>query len=121
MSGGGIERLDHWDEESLIRYAYADSLSASGDMTNLEALEAIEAITHVEEAVRERMKAVKSEAEKKELDSLIARSFPPKCAFDRRYSTKLLTLAIKPDEVSWFWKLRERLHRVRCGQTPPKE
>jgi hypothetical protein len=112
MPGGVVERLTDGDAESAIRYAHANSISAGGKGTNLEALEAIEALTRIEDAIRERMKTVKNETEKKELDALIKRSFNPECAFDRKYSNQLAALAIAPHEVGWFWKLRERIHRV---------
>jgi hypothetical protein len=108
----GVERIPAEDIDNLLRVMHADSLSAGGKMTNLEALMTIEALSHVEDAIRERMKRVKNEAEKKELDVLIKRSFNPECAFDRKYSKELVTLAIAPREVSWSWKLRERIHRV---------
>jgi hypothetical protein len=112
MPDGPVERLTDGEAESVIRYMYADSISPDGKMTNLEALETIEALAHVEDACRERMKSIKNEAEKKEVSMLIDRSFQPKCEFDRKHSSLLATLAIKPDEVSWYWKLRERIHRV---------
>jgi hypothetical protein len=65
MPEGVIERLTGGQAESVIRYAHADSHTAGdGKMTNLEALETIEALTVVEEAARERSKTIKSEAEK---------------------------------------------------------
>ncbi len=112
MPEGVVERLTHGDAESVIRHAHADSISPGGKGTNLEALETIEALTRIEDAIRERMKTVKNETEKKELDVLIKRSFNPECAFDRKYSKELAALAIAPHEVGWFWKLRERIHRV---------
>jgi len=112
MPEGVVERLTDGDAESVIRHMHADSISPSGKTTNLGALERIEALTRIEDAIRERMKTVKSEAEKKELDALVKRSFNPECAFDRKYRNQLATLAIAPDELSLFWKLRERIHRV---------
>jgi hypothetical protein len=108
---GVAERLTAREAERVLRVALADSPTASGTMTNLEALNQLEALCYMEDAIHERMKRVKNEAEKKELDKLIERSFQPKCAFDRKYSHELTTLAIAPREVSWHWKLRERWHR----------
>jgi hypothetical protein len=107
-----VERLTGGDAESVLRVAHADGPTADATMTNLEALETIEALNNIEDACRERMKSVKDEAESKELARLIDRAFQPKCAFDRKHSTMLAALAIKPDEVSWYWKLRERIHRL---------
>ena len=109
---GVVERLTGADAESVLRLAHADSPTASGTMTNLEALKELEALSYVEDAIRERMKTVKNETEQKELDVLIDRSFQPKCAFDRKHHQLLFQLAIDPREVSWYWKLRERIHRV---------
>jgi len=111
MPEGVVERLTGGDMESVIRHMHADSISPSGKRTNLEALEAIEALTLVEEAAQERSESIKSEAEKQEVDMLIRRSFNPECEFDRKYSAIIAALALKPDEVSWYWKLRERIHR----------
>lgn len=107
-----VERLTGATAESVLRVAHADSLTARGDGTNLAALETVVALNNIENAVHERMKSINSEAEEKEVNELIKRSFQPQCAFDRKYSTMLITLALKPDEVSWCWKLRELLHRV---------
>jgi hypothetical protein len=112
MPDGPPERLTGWEKESVIRYAHADSISPGGKMTNREALETVEALNAVEVAARERRKTIKSETEDKELTMLINRSVHPECEFDRKYSTMLITLALKPDEVSLYWKLRERIHRV---------
>lgn len=112
MPEGVVERLTNGDAASVIRHMHADSISPSGKMTNIEALETIEALTRVEEAARERTKTIKSEAEQQEVNMLIKRSLNPECEFDRKHSTMLAALAIKPDEVSWYWKLRERLHRI---------
>jgi len=109
---GPIERLTGADAESVIRYAHADSLSAGGDMTNLEALETIEALDRVAEAVRERSQTIKSETEGKEVTALINRAAQPECEFDRKHSAKLFALAVKPGEVGWYFKLREKIHRV---------
>jgi len=91
MPKGVVERLTDGDAASVIRHAHADSSSPSGKMTNLEALETIEALTHIGDVCRVRMKSIKSKAEKKEVGMLIDRSFNPKCSFDRKYSTKLAT------------------------------
>src|SRR5712672_3132117 len=112
MPEGVVERLTDGDVESVIRHAHAESISPGGKGTNLDALENIEALTRIEDVIRERMKTVTSETEKKELDALVKRSFNPECAFDRKYSNQLAVLAIDPHELTWFWKLRERIHRI---------
>lgn len=57
------------------------------------------------------MASFKNEEEKLEVQSLIRQAFGEECAFDRKNKLKLLTLAISPHEVSWSFKLRERIHR----------
>jgi hypothetical protein len=109
---GPVERLTGGEAESVIRFAHADSASPDGKITNLETLKTIEALDAVEKAARERSKSIRSESERAEVNMLIDRSFQPKCEFDRKHSILLATLAIKPDEVSWYWRLRERIHRI---------
>jgi hypothetical protein len=112
MPNEGIERIPAEDIDNVLRVMHADSPSPDGTRTNLESLEIIESLSRVSDAVTERMKSVKDPAEKKEIDALIARSFGPKCAFDRKHGNILFDLAIDPRQVSWYWKLRERIHRV---------
>lgn len=49
--------------------------------------------------------------EKREVEALSKRAINPQCSFDRKYREMLYTLALFPDHVSWYWRLRERLHR----------
>jgi hypothetical protein len=108
----GIERIPAEDIDDLLRVMHADGPSPSGKGTNLESLEASESLRRIKDAVTERMKLVTDPTEKRELDALIARSFSPKCAFDRKHGHILFDLAIDPQRVSLYWKLRERLHRL---------
>jgi hypothetical protein len=112
LQRGGVERIPAQDVDNLLRVAHASSPTADGKSTNLEALEVIESLSRVEAAVSERMKMVKNENEKRELDSLIKRSFSPQCTFDRKHTSLLFDLAIAPQTVSWYGKLRERFHRL---------
>jgi hypothetical protein len=112
MPRGGVERIPAEDIDNLLRVAHASSPTADGKNTNLETLEVIESLSRVEAAITERMKTVKNENEKKEFDSLIKRSFDPQCAFDRKHTGLLFDLAIAPQTVSWYGKLRERFHRL---------
>jgi len=111
MGNEGVERIPAEDIDNLLRVAHADSPSADGTKTNLETLEALESLSRIQNAVSDRMKAVKNENEKRELDALIKRSFGPQCTFDRKHTDLLFDLAIDPQRVSWYWKLRERWHR----------
>ena len=111
MANEGIERIQTEDIDSVLRVMHADDLSPDGKRTNLQSLEALESLSRLNDAVTQRMKTVKNENEKKQLDALIKRSFGPECKFDRKHANLLFDLAIDPQRVSWYWKLRERLHR----------
>jgi hypothetical protein len=111
MGNDGVERIPAENVDDVLRVAHADSLTADGTQSNLETLEVLESVSRLKNAIAERMKTVTSEGEKRELDALIARSFGPKCAFDRKHGNILFDLAIDPQRVSRYWKLRERWHR----------
>jgi hypothetical protein len=108
----GVERIPAVTVDDVLRVAHADSLTPDGTQSNLESLEALESISRLKNAVANRMRAVKNETEKRELDALIKRSFSPECVFDRKHTKLLFDLAIDPQRVSWYWKLRERIHRI---------
>ncbi len=69
------------------------------------------ALLRLQEAIEKRIAGVSKE-EQREIDALVKRSFDPKCAFDRKHTELLYTLALTPQTVGWYWKLRERIHRV---------
>jgi len=64
----------------------------------------------LKEAIEQRITGI-SEQEKREVEALSERAISPKCTFDRKHREILYTLALFPDHVGWYWKLRERLHR----------
>jgi hypothetical protein len=70
------------------------------------------ALEHIQETIARRMANLTSEEARREADSLVRRAFGGGCEFDRKHQVELLTLAIAPHEVSWQFKLRERLHRL---------
>lgn len=76
-----------------------------------ELMEKIDAFKNIQEAVNERIAAIKTPEEEREVNSLIKRAFNDECAFDKKHKIKLIALAIFPHEVSWKFKLRERVHR----------
>jgi hypothetical protein len=76
-----------------------------------ELVEKMEALERIEETVARRMATFTSEEEKREADSLIKRAFSGKCEFDHAHRAELVALAIAPDEESWQFKVRERIHR----------
>jgi hypothetical protein len=78
-------------------------------------LETLEALSRVQEGIKERMKTVKNEAEKKELDRLTCRLFAAdKCKWDMEHQAKLWQLFMEPERVGLVFKLRDRVHRVVC-------
>jgi hypothetical protein len=107
----GVERIPAETIDDVHRVAHADSLTPDGTQSNLETLEALESISRLKNAVANRLRAVKNETEKRELDALIKRFISPQCPFDREHTKLLFDLAIDPQRVSWYWKLRERWHR----------
>jgi hypothetical protein len=62
-------------------------------------------------AIKERITNVSNE-EQREIDALIQRALEPQCGFDRKHARLLYALALVPDHVSWYLKLRERIHRL---------
>ena len=88
------------------------ALTEKKGMPLQEAREDYEALGRVEDAIRERKAAIKSKEEETEVVALLNRGFSPKCAWDRKHYAMLVTLAVKPQEVSWYFKFREPLHRM---------
>jgi hypothetical protein len=56
-----------------------------------------------------------SEQEQFEVEILSNRALHPQCDFDRKHRLMLYALALAPDQVSWSFKLRERIHRLLHG------
>jgi hypothetical protein len=48
----------------------------------------------------------------REIDTLIHRALEPRCSFDRKHARLLYAIALLPDHVSWYLRLRERMHRL---------
>lgn len=61
-------------------------------------------------AIEQRLAGI-SEYEKREVEALSNRAINPQCSFDRKHREMLYKLALFPNYVSLYWKLRERLHR----------
>jgi hypothetical protein len=70
------------------------------------------ALEWVEKATLERMATIKNEREEREVNRLIERAFQPRCEWEKKNMTGLLTLALKPDEAGCYFKLRERFHHL---------
>jgi len=75
MNDGGVERIQTDAIDSLLRVAHADGLGPDGRRTNLEYLQAREALDFLEHGLAERTKAIKSDKEKQQLDRLVRRIF----------------------------------------------
>jgi hypothetical protein len=69
-----------------------------------------DALVALRDAMNKRIANI-SEEEQAEVDALVNRSFNPQCAFDRKNKHNLYHLAFAPEQVGWYFKLRERLHR----------
>jgi hypothetical protein len=115
MSGSGIERIPAEDIDQLLRVAHADSLGPDGDRTNLQFLEAVESLSHVQDLLAERIRTVKDESEEEELNRLTRRIFAG-CEWDKKHAAELLALLLEQD-VGVVFRLRERLHRIFCSRS----
>lgn len=80
--------------------------------TPRELMEKMDAFENLKDSIARRIAEIKTPEEQRELDSLVKRAFSDECEFDKKHKVKLLALVIAPREVSWHFKLRERLHRV---------
>jgi hypothetical protein len=110
-----IEQIDTADADNLLRLSHADSVFGEAPSTNIQSLEAIEALTNVEVAIRERIATLKTDAERESVNRLIARAFASDgCAWDQAYQAQLMTLAIKPSEVGLLFRFQEWIHRLSC-------
>jgi hypothetical protein len=110
-----IERIPAAEMDNLVRVAHADSLSAGGDQTNLQTLEAIEALESINIAMRNRMATIKTPQEKAEVDSLVTRAFAKdRCPWDRKNAARIFQLAVEPNNVGMLFKIQERIHRAFC-------
>jgi hypothetical protein len=111
----GIEKVPAHEIDGILRVAHADGLSPSGHGTNLESLEAIEALERIRNTAANR--TFKSDRDRSAADDLVRRSFATDgCAWDKKNSNQLLALALQPETVGVIFKLRERLHRLLCSR-----
>jgi hypothetical protein len=76
-----------------------------------ELLEKRDSLLLLKEAIEKRIANI-SEVEKLEVLALSNRATHPQCSFDRKHSKMLYLLALMPDRVSWYFKLREKIHRL---------
>jgi hypothetical protein len=110
------ERVPTDAVDSLLRIAHADSLGPDGQRTNLEYLQSLETLDFLQHGMTERIKALKSDEEKKELDHLVRRIFSEgRCKWDARHSAQLAMLLADPQSVGIAFRIRERVHRIFCS------
>lgn len=116
MDDGTVERIPTEQVDILLRVAHADSLGPDGQRTNLQYLQVLETLDFLEHGAKDRMKALKSDKERRALDRLVRRVFAEgKCNWDARHASKLLTLLSAPQSVGFAFRIRERIHRVFCS------
>ena len=114
MSDGSTEKIPTEAVDNLLRVAHADSLGPDGSRTNLEYLQVSETLGLLKHKLAERMKAIKSEKEKQELDRLTRRIFGEECKWDTRHAGELTSLLVAPETVGSGFKIREWVHRLFC-------
>jgi hypothetical protein len=110
-----IEKIHRSKLNEIRKATKAEEVKAKelGAMPFLKALETIESLDNLEALVAERSRTIRSQREQRLVDDLIRRGFadPFECDWDRKNEDMILLLALKPIEVGWLFKFRERFHR----------
>lgn len=115
-SDDSIERIPSDDMDSILRVGHADSLGPDGRRTNVEFLQSLEALDSIQHGMADRIKTIRSDAEKKALDRLCRRIFSEKqCKWDARHEAQLMMLLTAPQNVGIIFRIRERIHRIFCS------
>jgi hypothetical protein len=78
-----------------------------------EILQKREVLLGLKEAINQSL-VYSSEKEQLKVDVLSHRALHPQCSFDRKHRLMIFALALAPDQVSWIFKLRERIHHFHC-------
>jgi hypothetical protein len=86
-------------------------MSEDANKSARELIEERDDLVALQEAIKKRIANI-SEEEQMEMDALVKRSLDPQCTFDRRNRRSLYCLALSPEQVGWYFKLREWLHRL---------
>jgi hypothetical protein len=76
-----------------------------------ELIEKRDRVQSLKEAFEKRIANISKE-EQLEVEALSKRALNPQCTFDRKHTEQLYALALFPEQVSWHFKMRERLHRL---------
>jgi hypothetical protein len=87
------------------------SVSEQSKKSLRELIEQRDKVQSLKEAIEKRIANVSKE-EQLEVEALSKRAINPQCTFDRKHTEQLYALALFPKQVSWHFKLRERLHRL---------
>ena len=115
MPGAQVERVKADEIDNLLRVLHATSVTAGGTKTSAEVQDDILALDTVGTALESRLSTVRTDAERKRLDSLVARVFATDgCDWDKAHQGKLWALAVNPSEVGLLFKIKERIHRMFC-------
>ena len=111
----GIEEIHRSNLGSIRKFTDAEAEKAriATGRTPLQSLEVLEALDRMEEARAKRSKTIRNAREQRIVDGLIRRAFAEEfeCEWDKKNYTLLGTLALRPHEVGWVFKLREFVHR----------
>ncbi len=112
---GSIEKIPADQMYALLRVAHADGLAPDGERTNLEALQSLEALDAIRDHLANRTFSAREE---EKASGLIKRAFAADgCTWDKEHRAELLALATAPEQMSVFFKLRERFHRLICPRS----
>jgi hypothetical protein len=115
-SDDSIERIPTNEIDCLLRVGHADSLGPDGRRTNLEYLQSLEALDFLQHGMTERVKTLRSDKEKKELDRLVRRIFSDgQCKWDAGHAAQLTMLLTAPQNVGIAFRIREGIHRLFCS------
>lgn len=99
------------DLRQRLQNLAAAEADCTGRITEAEDLEhRYQAMREFEKAALERRATIKNEREKQAVDALLKRAFSDACGWDRKHKSQLFTLALKPKESSWIFRLQNWLH-----------
>ena len=89
-----------------------DRKNMSDDRSMLdEILERREVQLGLAQVINQRL-AYSNEEEQLKVEALAKRALHPECSFDRKHRLLIYALALAPDQVSWLFRLRERIHHL---------
>ena len=110
----GVEKIHQSKLDEIRRFTEAEgNLVQDKGKSAIDDLDALESLDEVQAMSVERSRTIKSPREQRLVDDLIRRGFAQKheCQWDKKNADMLCLLALKPNQVGWRFKLRERLHR----------